>query len=215
MKSIKEILVAAAMMVIPFSLTSCEEEIHHYWYDDPIGHGYNGNWRQLMDGNTNSDDTKLNMAAMLSQKWRGELHAYYKDNGVEYVDTFEIDLDYRQVSSEAAAGTCTEYSWPVINKVVMDDTQRSINTYVWYIDDNYDINITYSNGDRCKIDYDDLHLGDYKDGEGTVFDGIMEAIDYENEYYVFWTNLFENSVAAKTRAGNDVKPYRIEVIKKL
>lgn len=214
MKKIKYIIAAAALMALPFTFTSCDDDPHErYWYDEPIGGGWSGSWNNMLGNNTKTDDTKLRMAATLAQQWRGELYAFYNDeSGVQQVDTFDIDLDYKQVASDAAAGTCTEYSWPVVNGEVAGDDQRNINTYIWYIDNNYDINITYSNGDKCKIDYDDLRLGNY-DGEGTIFDGTMET-SYDNEYYKFWTNLYQASATAKGTRAASAKPYRIVVVKK-
>lgn len=220
MKHLKKLTLMLAIMAIPFAFTSCDDDDFHdgYWWDSPIGNGYDGSWNDQPwwnDGNENPGSDKLQMADMLSHKWSGNLIAYYFDDyGVQQADSFEIDLDFNQINSNAAVGTCTEYSWPIINNVTSGDDQRNINTYVWYIDDNLDINITYSNGDKCKIDYDDLRLGDFNDGEGTVFDGTMQT-EYDGEYYNFWTNLYSNVTSAKrTRASESIHPYKIVFQKK-
>nr|MBP7472706.1 hypothetical protein [Prevotella sp.] len=217
MKHVKNIITMIALMALPLSFISCDDDDYYdddWWYND-IGNGFDGSWNNQdwwNEGDENPSSDKLKMADMLAHKWTGTLIAYYYDsNNVQQRDSFEIDLDYNKVSSNAAVGTCTEYSWPIIDGVTSDDEDRKINTYIWYVDDNLDINITYSNGDKCKIDYDDLRLGDFNDGEGTVFDGTMQT-EYDGEYYNFWTNLFKTSVAMSkgTRASDvNIHPYKI------
>src|SRR5574344_1682164 len=207
-------IILLVVMAVPFTFASCDDDNYYddYWWDEPVGNGYSGSWDDQSwwnDNDRNASSAKLQMANLLSQKWTGTLIAYYYNSAkVLQQDSFEIDLDFRQISSSAAVGTCTEYSWPVINNQVLGDAYRNVNTYVWYIDDKMNINITYSNGDKCLIDYDDLRLGNYNDGNGTVFDGVMQT--QSSEYYKFWTNLFQNAESAKgTRGASSLKPVKI------
>lgn len=200
---------AVALFAVPMLFTSCDscDDYYYddYWYDRPVGHGYNGNWRDqgwFDNSDANPSDQRLEMARMLSNKWTGELYAWYIDDyNQEQCDSFSIDLDMKQVDSKAAAGICTQYSWPIINGRVSDDNSRQIKSYVWYIDNDMDVNITYSDNYKVNIPYDKLHLGDYNDGRGLVFDGTMVASNTEE--WVFWTQVVNNANArAMTRAGN-------------
>lgn len=204
MKRFKNIFLVL-LCTVPMLFASCDDDddyYYHYWYDDSPGYGYPHSWRDYgyNDDDGNSSD-RLNMAKALANKWSGILIAYNTVNGVEERDSFEIDLDFQQTNSNAAAGICTENSWPVINGVTQGDTARHINTYVWYINDDMDIQIVYSDGMKALIDHDELFLGEDKVA-GTVFDGTMRWTG-SSDYVKFWTNLYKEVSNAKgTRAAN-------------
>lgn len=197
MRKIRNILLALAC-ALPLLFISCDDD-DYYWYDDSPGYGFPRSWRDYGYNDDNSSN-KLSMAKALANKWSGTLIAYNTINGVEERDSFEIDLDFQQTNSDAAAGICTEYSWPVINGKTQGDTARQVNTYVWYINDGLDIQIVYSDGTKALIDYDEMFLGEDKVA-GTVFDGTMRWTG-STDYVKFWTNLYSEIAGAKgTRAS--------------
>ncbi len=184
------LLAALTLSAATFTLAGCDDDDYydHHWWDD---YSHESWWNNNYE-NPSSD--KLELAAALSRQWTGDMIAQYTEDGVQYTDSFAIAIEFKQADAKAAVGTATEYSWPYLNGQVLDDSYRKVRNYVWYIDDQLDIHLTFGDGGTsydATIAYDDFKL----DTDNGTFDGYMDISNGEVDQ--FWYDVF-------TRAGKPV-----------
>lgn len=184
------LLTALVLSAVTFTLASCDDDddFHHHWWDD---YNHESWWS---DSYESPSSDKLELAAAMSRQWTGDMIAQYSEDGVQYTDSFSIDIEFKQADKQAAVGTATEYSWPYLNGQVLDDNYRKVRNYVWYIDDQLNIHLTFGDGGSnydATIAYDDFKL----DTDNGTFDGYMNISNGEVDQ--FWYDVF-------TRAGRPV-----------
>lgn len=194
-------VMAFVITTLSFTMTSCDDDDDYWWNNYDHYSWWDNNYED-------PSDDKLELASALSRQWTGDMIAKYTENGIQYVDSFSIDVEFKQANKRAAVGTATEYSWPYLNGQILDDNYRKVRNYVWYIDDQLNIHLTYGDGGSnydATIAYNDFKL----DTENGTFDGYMDISNGEVDQ--FWYDVF-------TRAGkaipHDITSLKLEMKRK-
>lgn len=192
MKKFTQFLAMAALIVLPFAMTSCDDDP---WFDGPnhwggdYPPGYNGG-----DGGNygyDDDNTLYDMAATLCGKWSGTVESH--EAGEVY--SFNTDMVFYQNGSAGSSlkGGGTEYDYAT-NEA--GEVESQILEFTWYIDQNTgNIYITYTgSGTQFCLDYSATQRGFYLSDQ--EFYGWALGVTYQEDYMVF--NLNRSYTGAKS-----------------
>lgn len=204
MKKITQLMAMAAIVAMPFALTSCDDD--DYWYDDPWWYTYdNDGWRwddnyYHGDDNTSQGTTLVDEAQVLNGEWEGQMIYQNATDGT--TDQFYANMTFVQNSTTAIRGTGTEYDYYLNSDGSVANSQRL--KFTWYIDNNGDIYVKYESGFTFVMDQSASAHGFYLDEQAGVFRGYMIGTNSNDLIQFDFTR--QTSNAKSSAATRSVSP---------
>lgn len=182
MKKCIQILALAALVALPFAMTSCDDDHwfngpdHFGGYDDggyPGGGGYD-------DGGGNSGNTLYDMAQVLCNTWTGTVQLHEDGQDYQFYANMEFYQNGTNTRSLSGSGIETDYA---TNE--SGETESQTLKFTWYIDQTTgDIYITYTESNtQYALDYSATQRGFYL--SDTNFYGYMLGVTYPSDYMAF------------------------------
>lgn len=193
MKKLLHILALAAVVAMPFSMTSCEDhpwdEYDKWgWVDNYDSWGWDNNYDDQYDSN---NSTLVQMVQTLCGGWTGTMtYSEVLDNGTRENSQFYTDMEFYQygTSANSLSGHGVEYDYTLDDNgnIKEDQTLR----FTWYLDERTsDIYIKYTNSgmifvlDAGSSQYG-FHLGYEQGYTNDTFYGYMIGTNSDDVAYI-------------------------------